>query len=295
VRFPDKYIDYKQQRVRSHEIGALSPHFFLKSPVFVVPIEFILYHLRERSFSEESNMKKYQYSIVLFFALTAVMAAQSLGEKPRSIFVGPMLGITGAVDITDYHISGPKRNPLPGSILGVMSEFRTSPSTGVLAGLGYYTLAFSDQNTAIRWDFTREDASITLPKILTTEGSFHYLNLLLMFKVTAFTIGFNFGLPLSATMTNSGPDTLPYLFNTNKRIAGDISPKTSDMPFLIEGRIGADFTFHEDAFGKLNVGFSLGYTFNQMMNATEGNYPIYSDNFRLPNIMLHLSYLFGVY
>ena len=121
-----------------------------------------------------------------------------------------------------------------------------------------------------------------------------------MFKVTAFTIGFNFGLPLSATVKNSGLDTIPYVFqNFDGKFRGvvksDISPQTSDMPFLIEGRIGADFTLYENPQGKLDFGVTLGYTFNQMMNVTTGNYPIYSDNFRLPNIMLHLSYLFGVY
>jgi len=204
----------------------------------------------------------------------------------RQIHLGPLLGVNVAVSTVNYHVSGAERSPTPGSIFGVVSDFPLGPQTSVLASFAYYTLAFSDQNTDLDPDYAN-DRDFTLPKKMTTEGSFNYIALATMFKVSYFTIGFQFGLPISSAVTNS--PSWPSV-----GIVEDITPADDERNILIEGIVGGDFPIIENNDGSFRLGFTAGYQFTEILKAHEGKLPKLDDNFRLPRLQLTLAYLFSL-
>jgi hypothetical protein len=223
-------------------------------------------------------------------ALFVVIPALAQDEPAEQFtFVGPFLGLNIAMNTADYHVSGPTRALTPGSIVGVAADFPLGSTTGILVKLGYYTLAFHDENKNLDLAIANSN-DVVLPSKLTTEGSFSYLAVSPMFRVGNFIIGFQFGLPVSSKITNS--IATPSAFQIDPRFREDISPASSERNILVEGRIGGDFPIYENAEGGLHLEFSGGYTFTQILSKAENALPKLDDNFRLPDLMLSLSYRF---
>ena len=261
----------------------------------------------------------------LFAIVAVLLVASTVSAQDKSVMrpiqIGPSFSLNLTRNTVDYKVSGPERSWGLGSRFGVMGDIPVGTDMAVVAGLDYYTLSFSDINKGI--DITApgaEDKDQLLPvgTLMTTEGSFNYLALTAMFRVSSFCIGFTFGLPLTATIKNSFDPSysLPKTFRINDNeeflLKEDISPPSSERAFLIEGRIAGDFVIIENESGGLHLILSAAYPFSQMISSASGddrvqdlgngqtkvtkvtNLPHLNDNFRLPTLSLGLSYLFGL-
>ena len=259
-------------------------------------------------------------------AIACLCAGTAFAQDPapvRPIQVGPHLSLNVTTNTVDYKVSGPERDWGMGSRIGVIGDIPVGDNMAVVAGLDYYTLSFSDKNKAV--DVTPTGSSTDKDEVfpdgtfLTTEGSFNYLALTTMFRVSNFTVGFTFGLPLTATITNSFDPQYPMPIRRNNGsnddvyiLQKDISPPSSERSFLIEARIGGDFPLYANESGSLHLLVSAAYPLTQMISSAAGEdivtdlgngqkkvttvtyLPHLNDNFRLPTLSLGVSYLFNL-
>jgi hypothetical protein len=263
----------------------------------------------------------------LVFLLAAMLAsglvmAQDGGQSgptAQKIQIGPLVSINVTKNIADYHVSGPERATTIGSLIGVAGDIPIGRNMSVMASIGYFTLGFSDKNTAV--DITSgagvdRDYDFRNQATLTTEGSFNYLAIAPMFRYTNFCIGLSFGIPLTAKITNT-IDAFYYAefpFSADEKyiFRQDISPPSSERALLIEGRIGGDWSLLESPSGSLHINLMASYPFNTMTKSAKGEdiitdlgngqtrttttrlLPHLDDNFRLPSLQLGVSYLFSI-
>lgn len=235
-------------------------------------------------------MKPSILAFCMFACLTMPLAAQREGMQRRPA-IGPYAALNLAMNTADYHVSGAERSIVPGSHFGVVSDIPIGKQTSLLAALGYYTLAFKDVNEKLD-PGGDNPTDISLPSKLTTEGSFNYIALLAMFKIDYFCVGFQFGLPVAATIENSMEGGLRG--SGDSRFRADISPESSERAFLIEVRLGGDFPVVDLQDGSINLTFTGGYPLTEHLSEAENALPKMDDNFRMPNLSLGLSYRFGL-
>jgi len=280
----------------------------------------VLAYLTDRLFygqfvNKQIPAMKNALSIVAAFLIVSTAAAQESVLKPISI--GPAVTFNVTRNIVDYKVAGPDRSWTLGSQIGVMADIPVGEQYSVIAGLGYYTLSFKDVNKAV--DYTSpggEDRDDLLDKrvsgmLLTTEGSLNYLALTTMFRVSNFCLGFTFGVPLTAKITNSFdkdyqfPVTYPSPAGERYQLKQDISPPSSERNFLVEARIGGDFPIWEHEKGSLHFMISGAYPLTQHLASARGEdepgtglkvtlFPSLDPNFRLPSISAGVSYLFNI-
>jgi len=254
--------------------------------------------------------------IVFFCTLTIPVIAQNTrvivedaSEKEDMHFkICALAGLTLAMNTTDYQVSQVSRSLGIGSNFGVRASVPIGGKTRVVAGLGYHTLSFSDDNKRISYNDEIDNHSADLPGTLTTEGTFQYTVVTAMLQFSQFFIGVNIGLPASSEMTNTADFPIPSdgidpsiaYYETpqynpeGRRIRPDITPETDDINTLIELRAGGEFPIVKTPTGDLNFGISLGWTFNTILKDSRDNLPHMEDQFYLPNVLFHVAYLFNI-
>jgi hypothetical protein len=232
---------------------------------------------------------------------TIVIEDGTVARKP-GIQIGVLAGLSAGYSTTDYHASEIDRSLGFGPTLLAQAQFPIGTTTRLFAQLGYHTLAFStkhNQRIAVNrsWDV---GSTRLLPGALTTDGSFKYLLVGGGFKISAFFIGLNFGFPASATMTNEMAGQQPdgdgnyFTDKSEYKIPADISPESSNINTLIELRAGGEFPVVQEDIGDLNLGFSLAWTFGNIIKDSGDDLPIMEDQFHIPSVTVHLSWLFNI-
>jgi hypothetical protein len=225
----------------------------------------------------------------------------------QRIQLGPFASINFSRNIADYHVSAPERTFGLGSNFGAMCDIPLDERFGVIAALGFYTLTFSDKNSNVdiprpagKLDFDYEIRKFKGVK-LTTEGTFNYLSLMAMLRISYFMIGFNAGLPVGAKITNSAEsESFPITYkdpvqtDIDVSITEDITPASSNRSFLFEVRFGGDFPVWNTDTGSLHFGLSGSYPLTTLMEWNKKDLPHLDDNFKMPSLQLHLSYLFNL-
>lgn len=247
------------------------------------------------------------------FALQAQQTTVIVEEPDKddlSLKIGVLAGLTLAMNTADYNVSRVSRSLDLGSHFGVRASIPLGRKTRIVAGLGYHTLAFKDENRRLSFNDNIENHSTDIPNngTLTTTGTFQYTVVTAMLQFSQFFIGVNLGLPMSSEMKNEidnvalpdgGLDPAsewvdrPDL-SIGRRLRPDISPEKDDINTLIELRAGGEFPIVKSAIGDLNLGISLGWTFNKILKSSQDNLPNYDDQFYLPNVLFHLSYMFNL-
>jgi hypothetical protein len=241
---------------------------------------------------------------------TRVIVNEGGEEQDLHIKIGAQAGLTLAMNTTDYQVSRVSRSLGIGSDFGVRASIPIGGKTRFVAGVGYHTLSFKDENERISYSDAIDNHSVDLPSTLTTEGTFQYTVLTAMMQFSQFYIGVNIGLPASSEMTNTAefeiPDnglnpaiayytpSRPELNPENRLIKNDITPDDDDLSTLIELRLGGEFPIVKSPLGDLNFGISLGWTFNQILKDSRDNLPNMDDQFHLPNVMFNIAYLFNI-
>ncbi len=259
-------------------------------------------------------------NILFLFLLVAAFSIQALAqttivvrdneeEDDMFIKIGALAGLTLSMNTTDYNVSGVSRTLGIGSHFGVRASIPLGRKTRVVGGLGYHTLAFTDENERISFSDAIEDHSANIPGKLKTEGTFQYTVIVAMLQFSQFYIGLSYGIPTASEVTNTGDGfVIPEngidpaaewsgnaeLNPDGRRIMPDISAETEDMSALLELRVGGEFPIAKSRIGDLNFGISLAYPFNNIIENSRTNLPNYDDQFHLPNVMFHLAWLFNI-
>ncbi|PLX32447.1 MAG: hypothetical protein C0600_02360 [Ignavibacteria bacterium] len=264
-------------------------------------------------------MRKFTFPLIVLFCLsflsaqaqqTTVIVEDATETEDQHLKIGALAGLTLAMNTTDYNVQRVTRSLGLGSNFGVRASIPIGQKTRFVTGLGYHTLTFSDENERISFNDNIKDHSIDLPGTLTTEGTFQYTVFTAMFQFSSVFVGVNIGLPTSSEMKNSatgfdipdgGIDPTDWYtpprneFNPDGRlIKKDITPEDDDINTLIELRLGGEFPLSKTAIGDLNLGISVGYTFQNIIKDSRDNLPHMHTNFWLPNVLFHLSYLFNI-
>ena len=275
-------------------------------------------------------MRKTAIPVLLLIALftfpvqaqqTTVVAQNAGEEDDLHLKIGVLAGLTLAMNTTDYQVSSVSRFLDLGSHFGVRASVPLGRKTRFVGGVGYHTLSFKDENKRISFneDIDNHSTNIDANGVLTTTGTFQYTVITAMFQFSQFFIGMNFGMPMSSEMKNelsTGPipeqginpvtdwlDNPQNIRNMGRVIKADISPETEDVNMLLELRAGGEFAIVKSPMGDLNLGISLGWTFNQILKPTKdladdkaSKYflPNFDDQFYLPNVLFHLSWMFNI-
>jgi hypothetical protein len=275
-------------------------------------------------------MRKTAIPLLLLIALftfsvqaqqTTVVVQNAGEEDDLHLKIGVLAGLTLAMNTTDYQVSSVSRFLDLGSHFGVRASVPLGRKTRFVGGVGLHTLSFKDENKRISFndDIDNHSTNIDANGVLTTNGTFQYTVITAMFQFSQFFIGMNFGLPMSSEMKNelsTGPireqginpvtdwlDSPPNVRNMGRVIKADISPETEDVNMLLELRAGGEFALVKSPMGDLNLGISLGWTFNKILKPTKdldddtpSKYflPNFDDQFYLPNVLFHLSWMFNI-
>jgi hypothetical protein len=258
--------------------------------------------------------------IVLLMAAMSTQTLAQTGAASRDaaddydsfIKVGALGGMTLAMSTADYHVSNVSRSLGVGSHFGIRGSIPLSPKARVIGEIALHTLAFSDENVRIEFSDGLRDNASAIPGKLRTEGVLRYTKLSAMLQFSNFFIGFGYGIPGSAEVKNYGdgfdipaagidPSSHPG-WELNKpewnpegrRIYPDISPAKDDLEPLLELRLGGEFPVIRSQLGDLVIGASIAYTFNNAIKYSHKNLPNLEDQFHLPNVMIHLGYMFNL-
>ncbi|MBE0645048.1 MAG: hypothetical protein IH600_13270 [Bacteroidetes bacterium] len=250
------------------------------------------------------------WTISLQAQQTTVVVENAGDEDDLHLKIGALAGLTLAMNTADYQVSRVSRFLGLGSHFGVRASIPLGRKTRIVGGLGYHTLSFRDENKRVSFNDNIENHSTDVVNngTLTTTGTFQYTVVTAMLQFSQFFIGVNVGLPAASEMKNEGDNfTIPEggidpasdwaetpNLSVGRRIRPDITPEKDDISTLIELRAGGEFPIVKSAMGDLNFGISLGWTFNQILKDSRANLPNYADQFYLPNVLFHVSYMFNI-
>ncbi len=243
-------------------------------------------------------------------AQQTTVVADNAEEEDLHLKIGALAGLTLAMNTADYQVSRVSRFLALGSHFGVRASVPLGRKTRIVGGLGYHTLSFKDENKRISFNDNIDNHSTDIPNngTLTTSGTFQYTVVTALLQFSQFFIGVNVGIPVSSEMKNEGDNfTIPeggidpasdWVDNSSlsvgRRIRPDITPEKDDINTLIELRAGGEFPIMKSPVGDLNFGISLGWTFNEILKDSRANLPNYADQFYLPNVLFHVSYMFNI-
>ncbi len=249
-------------------------------------------------------------TISLHAQQTTVVVENAQEEDDLHLKIGALGGLTLAMNTADYQVSRVSRFLDLGSHFGIRASVPIGRKTRIVGGLGYHTLSFKDENKRISFNDNIDNHSTDVPSngTLTTSGTFQYTVVTAMLQFSQFFIGVNVGLPVSSEMKNEGDNfTIPAggidpaadwadtpNLSVGRRIRADITPEKDDINTLIELRAGGEFPIVKSPVGDLNFGISLGWTFNEILKDSRTNLPNYADQFYLPNVLFHVSYMFNL-
>ena len=150
---------------------------------------------------------------------------------------------------------------------GVMLTFPWSPQIALDATVGFESrgVNFHPQNVDTGgFDFT-----------------FGYLVIRPEFRLSGFVIGLGLGLPMSANTQVSG---VP--------LSG--GPTTSDMAFLVEGRIGGDIPIVTGDNGQLHLLIGAAYPFTNLLSSKSFSDDKTKNNGPIASLQMGLTYLFDL-
>lgn len=230
------------------------------------------------------NRSKIFLSLFICMIISSTSSAQEK-DTIGYLYLGPSLGLTGAMNIADYHVSDVRRSLGLGIDVGVIASYNFEKDNYVTLGLHYYNLTFEDLNQYV---YANNDARALMKK-LTTKGSFSYLTIAPMFKLTVLVIGFQLGIPLGGTAENSSGEATGKVGVPVKDESKSVS--ASDMNFQFEPRIGIELPIIERKQWSLYFGLSFGYPV-QNISSPPFEQPKLNDNFKLPNFQISISSLF---
>ena len=263
------------------------------------------------------------FTLALQAQQTTVVTQNPGEDEDVHLKIGALAGLTLAMNTADYQVSQVSRYLAPGSHFGVRASIPIGRKTRIVAGVGYHTLAFKDENERISFNDNIDNHSIAIggesgTGALVTTGTFQYAVLTANLQFSQFFIGVNIGLPMSSEMRNELIDTDEVIpaegidpdthwgtgrYTIGRLIREDVTREKDDINTLIELRAGGEFPIIKSPVGDLNFGISLGWTFNQILKQTKdlaegtesANFlPNYDDQFYLPNVQFHVSYLFNL-
>ena len=205
-------------------------------------------------------MKTRSAIIALFFVLgiAPLSRAQSgmSTENWQDIRVGPMFTAGESISAGDV-TTGAKTGTQFAFTAGALGLYPLSQNISFLLGLAYDSrgVNFHLQNNENQYD----------------DYTFSYFSIQPTFDISGFTIGAGLGLPLSASATASS--TSPIL---------PVAPASSNINFMVEGRIGAAIPIISSDRGDLRLLISAAYPFTKIVqneylfggDATHNNGPL---------------------
>lgn len=235
----------------------------------------------------------------LLSLLLPVMLQAQTEEASLPIRLGPSVNLNVSMNTNDYHVSGAERSVGFGSTFGLVADIPFSEDISFYGSLGYYTQSFEDVNELLDVNPNSDNDNandIKFPSgaTLTTTGSISYLGLGTMVKFTSFFIGFHWGIPMGATITNEASGISIPQKHGQLELKKDISPETSDLNFLIEARLGGDFPIMTTESAQLRFTISGSYPLTTIKDKPLNLLPRLDDNFRLPSLQAGVSYLFSL-
>lgn len=222
-----------------------------------------------------------------FLICSGLFAQQNDSSWVKEIFIGPMIGINGAMSTTDYKVSNTKRDVGIGYDIGAVASYRFEQSSAVTLGLHYYNLAFQDNNENV----SVNGAQKSLSKKLTTSGNFSYISFSAMLRAYVLLIGFRIGIPVGGTAKNVLGDATGL---TNEATVKEesVTVSSSDMNFLFEPKIGFEIPVAQRDTWQVNIGILFGYPV-QTISSSPFTLPKMVDNYKLPNTQFSVSYTFA--
>ena len=115
---------------------------------------------------------------------TTVVVQNPTEDDDLHLKIGALAGLTLAMSTTDYQVSRVSRFLDLGSHFGLRASVPLGRKTRLVAGIGYHTLSFKDENKRISFNDNIEDHSTDIPNngTLTTTGTFQYTTLTAMFQ-----------------------------------------------------------------------------------------------------------------
>jgi len=205
-------------------------------------------------------MKKF----VVCLLLMVICAAGSYAQEIYPMAVGPFITLKGGVNTgtiptgtkTDFTFNG-----IPDFGGTFYLPFSTTSNIGAAADLGYSTYAIlSKPNT------NPVDSNTFVAK-------FSYLTISPVLCANVFTLGFNFGIPLSASSSN---------------VTGNRSYNLSvdSVAFLVELRVGAMVPLVSSPTGRLDLIVQGGYMLSGIYSSSSTTNP------KAASVALGLNYLF---
>ena len=194
------------------------------------------------------------------------MAVENWGD----IRLGPMFTAGESLNAGTVN-SGTKTGALFAFTGGAVALFPFTSNFGLQVGLAY------DSRGVNFHDESNENTHMY-------NYNFSYLSLQPEFDFSGFLIGFGFGLPMGASMTTSS-DFTP-----------SAAPTTSDINFLVEGRIGANITIINSDESQLKLMIVAAYPFTKIQKniGLAGAVNADNNNGPLATAQIGLSYMFDL-
>jgi hypothetical protein len=252
-------------------------------------------------------------STLALFCLLATIGnstrAQTVEATPP-IQIGFMGGLTLSRSGIDYQVSGSEHFLAAGSRFAIVTDIPFARHTAAQLGISYYTLGFRDRNTRVNVSapgLPDRVASIVGAAPLETEGTLHFITLLLMFRYRVVSAGINFCTPLSSHVGNAlvGKTTpsAKHDDGTVYPIVSDITPGVTERSVMVEARLAVEAPVLHTRAGTLYVGGSVSYPFATMLDSpilsheahvAAGTLPVLYNNFRMPSAGLSLAWMFAL-
>ena len=202
-------------------------------------------------------MKSLCASLVIVLTLASVSSSRAQGsgmfmENWKDLLVGPM--VTGGVGINAGAVdTGFKTGIRPAFSVGAMFIYPWSPDMALTVGLCYDARGVNFHSP------TSTDTGFNV--------SLGYIALRPEFRIMGFMIGLGLGLPVSGSATEIETGTSSTI-------------TTSDLGFLLEGRIGADIPVWKSDASQLHLmiegsyGFTKVYSSSFVPSDTKDNGPL---------------------
>ncbi len=210
--------------------------------------------------------------LILLFGGLSSSRAQGSGmslQNWKDILVGPMF--TAGASVNAGPVSdGTKTGSKFAFTGGVLLTYPWSPQIALDLGIGY-------ESRGVNYHDQANDANAI-------DLSLGYLAIRPELKLGGFIIGLCLGLPMSVGTTYSG----------TAKFASGSTPTSSEMPFLVEGRIGGDIVLSSSDGGQLHLLIGAGYPFTKLLNHSITVLDDTKDNGPLASAQLGLTYLFDL-
>lgn len=203
-----------------------------------------------------------------FFIVCGVLIVGSLSASAQSSFpmgLGPFLAAKAGVNTAEI-INGTKTgmtfNSPPDFGATFYFPFSKHSTVAATIDLGYYTASI----------LTKPESGAT--DATTVISSAHFFSIAPSFNFSSFMLGLNFGLPMSANVSNKSGSI-------------SIDPGTDDVATLIEIRLGGMIPIYQNETGRLNFTVTGAYALTGLSKSDKSDY-----NPKAASLSMGLNYLF---